>query len=243
MFRIRRQSSVSTTVALVVVGIILLATVVLVVVALYRTNPDEKKGGSDDREKIALPEPKLKGQMSLEEAIAKRRSKRDFKDKTLSLEQVGQLCWVGQGISDKESGHRTAPSAGAKYPLALFLLDSNGVFEYAPGEHALRKVRGTDLRDKLPAAAYDQPELAKAPCCIVVAMNPSITAEKYGKRADRFCLMESGHAAQNILLEAVSLGLGAVPIGGFDDDKVAKVLKLPGKNEPVYLIPVGYPED
>jgi SagB-type dehydrogenase family enzyme len=207
-------------------------------------NPaDEKPSQEDSSASTALPAPTQRSKMSVEEAIAARRSKREFIDRTLSLEQIAQLCWAGQGVSDRKSGHRTSPSAGAKYPLTLFVLDRNGCFEYLPNEHALRKVRGQDLREQLPAAAYDQPVLARAPCCIVIAMDPSITAEKYGDRAERFCFMEAGHAAQNILLEAVALGLGAVPVGGFDDEKVAKILRLPGKNQAVCLIPIGYAEE
>jgi len=154
---------------------------------------------------------------------------------------VAQLCWAAQGITDQAGGGRTAPSAGALYPLTVFVVDAAGLGEYEPRLHALRDVLSGDIRGELQAAAHDQPWVGAAPVCLVIAMDVGQTAAKYGRRAERYCLLEAGHAAQNVLLQATALGLGGVPVGAFDDDRVSDLLRLPRNLRPVYLIPLGYP--
>ena len=191
-------------------------------------------------ERIPLPSPRLSGQLSLEEALAARRSVREFEPAPLSLAQVGQLCWAAQGITSA-SGGRTAPSAGALHPLELYVLTGDGIFHYLPGPHALERLTHTDRRTALRAAAWDQEAVSQAPAVIAVTAVPQRTSAKYGpERAERYVWLEAGHAAQNILLEAVALGLGAVPIGAFQDDAVRDVLDLPAATIPLYLVPVGH---
>jgi len=200
-----------------------------------------RAGQGDDRPLIQLPKPKLKDGMSLAEALAKRRSHRSFDAKAPSLEQVSQICWAAQGITDSERGFRTAPSAGALYPVTVVLIDTNGVSEYLPGPHALRRTVSGDVRERLHGSALRQTPVRSAPLCVVVAIDIARTAGKYGERAERYCLLEAGHVAQNVLLQATAVGLAGVPIGAFDDHQVAAVLELPGRLRPVYLIPLGYP--
>ncbi len=191
--------------------------------------------------KILLPEPNLTSDVSLEEALTSRRSVRRFSSKALELEQIGQLAWAGQGITDRESGFRTAPSAGAIYPITLYFATDEGLFVYDPAEHSLEEVFRGDLRGRLTAAALRQNAVAQAGCDCVIAGSVRKVAAKYGSQARRYILLEAGHVAQNILLQATALDLAAVPIGGFDIKAVGRVCRLDNQAEPLYIIAVGYP--
>ena len=188
---------------------------------------------------INLPPPNKDGKMSLEKAITVRRSRRKFSPQPLTLEQISQLCWAAQG-QEHSSRYRTAPSAGATYPLELFIISSEGLFHYVPAEHTLRKISGQDLRTKLATAAWGQDFIEAAPVTLVLAAEYSRTTNHYGKRGIRYVYMEAGHAAQNVHLQAESLGLGSVAVGAFDDNSVSEVLTLPQNLEPVYMVSVGY---
>jgi len=190
--------------------------------------------------KILLPPPKMTGAASLEQLLAKRRSVREFSGKNLDYAQIGQLAWAGQGITDSATGYRTAPSAGALYPITLYFATSDGLFAYDPQQHALEAVSATDVRRRLATAAA-QKEIADAPCDIIIAGDISKLQPKYAHKARRFAMLEAGHIAQNVLLEAVSLKLAAVPIGAFETKNVAAICNLPGALEPFYIICVGYP--
>lgn len=194
---------------------------------------------------IALPAPSGKGEMSLDEALARRHSVRDFSLDALTLEQAAQLLWAAQGVT--HPGHRSAPSAGATYPLVVYLVAGDvkhldaGIYRYLPERHHLVQVVGGDLRGQLARAASNQNWLRQAPAVIVIAAAFKRTEARYGQRADQYVPMEAGHAAQNILLEATALGLGATPVGAFQDEIVARLLHLPADETPLYLIPVGSP--
>lgn len=195
-----------------------------------------------DRTEIALPEPELGGGMSLAEALAHRRSRREFGPGGPSLTEVGQLCWAALGITEGELGLHTAPSAGATNPVALFAVERAGVYCYEPSGHRLRLHLTGDVRTRLRAAAHDQPCLDEAPLCLVLAVQPGAVAGRYGRRRGwRYALLEAGHVAQNVLLQATALGLTGVPVGAFDDRRVADVLGLPAGLHAVYLVPVGAP--
>ena len=191
---------------------------------------------------IALPAPRYSGPVSLEEALRRRRSSREFADRELNLDQISQLLWACQGITDPSFGKRTAPSAGALYPLEVYLVSKKGVFHYKPHAHELVQVREGDVRHQLSVAALNQRPVAEAPVSLVITTVVARTAQKYGERAERYVHLEAGHTCQNVLLQAVTLGLGAVPIGAFVDQGVQKVLSLPHDHEPLYIIPVGYPD-
>lgn len=191
---------------------------------------------------IKLPNPAVKGKISLEEAIAKRRSKRNFVNKDLTLEQISQLLWSAQGITGEKGtfNFRAAPSAGALYPMEIYLVTRDGLFHYLVQEHGLERLVKEDLRDALANAALGQGSVSQAGADIVIcAVYPRVTV-KYGERGGRYAFIEAGHIAQNIHLEAVALGLGSVPVGAFDDAQVKKALSLPAEQEPLYIIPVGY---
>jgi SagB-type dehydrogenase family enzyme len=189
---------------------------------------------------ISLPEPKTKGAMSLEESILRRRSIRSFEPKELSLEQISQILWATQGITDKVRGFRTAPSAGALYPLEIYLVKSDGVFHYNVEGHSLEKIRSNDVRGEIVRAAWGQSFIQQAPISVVISAVRTRTISRYGIRGDRYIDIEVGHAAENLHLQAVALGLASVPIGAFTDSEVKQILGLPRDTEPVYIVPVGY---
>ncbi len=189
-----------------------------------------------------LPEPNLESGESLEEAIKNRRSVRTFKEKELEPGQISQLLWAAQGITEPETGFRAAPSAGALYPLELYIIKKDGLFHYIPEGHKIEKIKGPDLRDELMQCALFQEFIAEAPANIIITSVNERTTQKYGNRGIRYVHMEAGHAAQNILLQATVLGLAAVPVGAFDDPCLANLLSLEENYTPLYIIPVGYKE-
>jgi SagB-type dehydrogenase family enzyme len=188
-----------------------------------------------------LPAPQRTGKVSLEDALARRRSIREFGKLPLSDQELAQLLWATQGITHS-GGLRAAPSAGALYPLGLYVATPEGFFHYRPQAHHLIRRSERDLRASLARAALDQPMVREAPAIFVIAAVFEPTAQKYGPaRTPRYVHLEAGHAAQNLLLQAVALGLGAVPVGAFHDERVQEALGLPADHKPLYLIPVGHP--
>lgn len=190
---------------------------------------------------ILLPQPIIKGKVSLEEAILKRRSQRSFIQKDLSLEQISQLLWAAQGVTVKQAGYnlRAAPSAGALYPMEIYLINKDGLFHYLPEGHKLEVLGHKDLRNDLCSSALGQDSVAKAALDIVICAVYNRVAGKYGQRGIKYTHIEAGHIAQNIHLQAVALDLASVPVGAFSDEEVKKVLNLPKDQEPLYIIPVG----
>lgn len=192
-------------------------------------------------ENVSLPAPTRAGRVSLEEALTRRRSVREFAAKPLPEATLGQLLWAAQGITHPD-GLRTAPSAGALYPLEVYVATATGFYHYNPRRHELERRSSTDLRPALARAALEQASIREAGAVIVFAAAVKRTAYKYGPaRAPRYVFLEVGHAAQNVLLQATALGLGAVPVGAFHDADVQRALSVPKDEEPVYLVPVGYP--
>jgi SagB-type dehydrogenase family enzyme len=191
---------------------------------------------------IKLPVPIETGKMSVEEAILSRRSERDFINKDLDLVTIGQLLWSAQGITAKRLGYsfRAAPSAGALYPMEIYLLNKDGFFHYVPAGHKLQVLGDVDLRVSLASACLGQASVREAAVDIVICAVYQRITRRYGERGIKYTHIEAGHIAQNVHLQAVALGLGSVPIGAFDDQQVSEVLSLPDEQEPVYIIPVGY---
>jgi len=195
---------------------------------------------------IKLPSPSLRGKTSVEEAIAKRRSARRFRAQPLSFAQLSQLLWSAQGITGP-GGQRAAPSAGATYPLEIFVVIGEhgmenlaaGVYHYDVGNHSLSLHLSGDLRQKLADTALGQSFIANCPVDIVVCALHPRTAYRYGRRGERYIHMEIGHVGQNVSLQAVALGLATVMVGAFEDEQVGKVLKLEEQIKPLYIIPVG----
>lgn len=191
---------------------------------------------------ITLPLPRTDGRVALETAIARRRSIRKYKSEDLTLEQIGQLLWAAQGITGRADYQRAAPSAGGCHPLELYVCRADGVWHYRPDDHVLILHRKDDVRQALATAAWHQDFIASAPCVFVISAVVARTTRRYHERgALRYVPMDAAHAAQNLLLQAVALGLGSVPVGAFDDQSVALVLALSPQETVLYILPVGYP--
>jgi SagB-type dehydrogenase family enzyme len=177
----------------------------------------------------------------VEEALAARRSQRQFAPDPLPLAELGQLAWSAQGITDRANGYRTSPSAGAVYPLSVYFVTAAGVWVYLPATHALQQRADRDLREPLAQAALSQTAVRTAPCDVVITSVIHGMQRKYGDRATRYVAMEAGHVGQNLLLQATALGLVGVPIGAFDDETIRALLGLAAEEEPLYIIALGRP--
>lgn len=191
---------------------------------------------------IQLPKPKFEGDMSLEEAIFKRKSIRSFLDKEIEIEKISQLLWVAQG---KNISKRTVPSAGAIYPLVIYaFLKKSGLYLYQFKKILLKMEIEEDPNEsfltQLTQFALSQNFIYEAPLNIIICVDFAKIIRGYGERGKRYALIEVGHCAQNVHLEAVALGLGSVPIGAFRDKKISQLLKLPEDLDPIYIIPIGY---
>lgn len=195
-------------------------------------------------EEIKLPPPQKSSKISLEEALAKRRSTRKFDSKELTMEEIGQLLWAADGLNAdaKVRTNRTAPSAGAIYPMELYAVTKEGVYHYALESHSLKLIKKGEQRTALAKASLGQKCVETAPLNIIITGNIEKCAHKYKERATRYVDIEAGHIAQNIHLQTVALTLGSVPVGAFDDDEVKKVLQIPEPEIPLYIIPVGHPQ-
>ncbi|GAB4324894.1 MAG: SagB/ThcOx family dehydrogenase [Candidatus Sumerlaeia bacterium] len=198
----------------------------------------------DERRIVTLPPPDQTGRMSFEDALSRRRSVREFRPDPLSLAEIGQLLWAAHGRVS--TGHRrTIPSAGAIYPLDVWLVAGNvrelepGLYRYDSDGHALACAWRGDCRAELLAVALNQDMLLCAPATIVIAADVKRTAMKYGRRAARYVDMEAGHAGQNVYLQCAARNLGTVAVGAFEDEGVKRVLRLPDALTPLYLFPVG----
>jgi SagB-type dehydrogenase family enzyme len=196
---------------------------------------------------IKLPPPAHRGKMSVAEALKKRRTVRSFAHRGLDLNQVSQLLWGADGASDPR-GYRTAPSAGATYPLEIYLVAGErgvaglvpGLYRYRPESHSLELIQRGDLRAPVARACLHQTWMAEAPIMVIFAAEYQRCLARYGERGIRYTHMEVGAASQNLFLQAEALGLAAGIVGAFQDRTLQDLLKLPAAHEPLLVMPVGY---
>lgn len=211
----------------------------------------ERLGGREEKltvegEVIRLPRPRKRGGVSIEETMERRRSRRSYTDEPVLLNDISHLCWVAQGITESRGGFRAAPSAGALYPLEIFLVVGNsdveaGVYHYSCGEHVLERIKKGDYRKQLCEASLGQEWVENGALDIVITAVYERTTVKYGERGrERYVPMEAGHVAENIYLQAESLGLGTVSVGAFYDDHVREVISAPSDYVPLYVMPIGH---
>jgi SagB-type dehydrogenase family enzyme len=192
-----------------------------------------------DWEERPLPAPRTTGTVALETTLLKRRSQRQFAGQAITQEQLSQLLWAAQGVTDP-SGKRTAPSAIALYPIDLYAFTAGGTFLYNPTNHSVFVVSNEDLRPAISGSAAQANTYAQASAVFVpVASYDRLSARVQGAMASRYAYLEIGHIAQNLLLEAVALGLVGVPQAGIQEAKIREVLGLAENQEPVYGIPIG----
>jgi SagB-type dehydrogenase family enzyme len=229
-----------------IVLIILLATVIV-----YLIWP--KSYGTEQRivmGTVNLPEPQITGSVSVEQAIHDRRSVRRYTNEPLTLQDVSQLMWAAQGITNQETQFRAAPSAGHTYPLEVYILIgkgsvnglNEGLYHYNPFNNTLEQILGNDARPELSQAANGQPWVKEAPVDIIITGNYQKMIDKYKdeKLSTRFVDMEAGHVGENIYLEAESLNMVTVALGSFKDDSVHQILRIPGNEKTLYIYPVGH---
>lgn len=199
-------------------------------------------------QKIKLPEPRYDGKVSVEKAMHLRRSIRSYKSQPLSLNNISQLLWAAQGKTSQR-GYRTAPSAGALYPLEVYFFAfdvtglKEGVYQYFPNEHAIVMTRKGNAREDLCKSSLNQNPVRHAPAVFVISAVYERTTRKYGQRGEMYVQIEAGHAAQNICLQAVSEGLGTVVVGAFVDHEINVLLNGIPEAKPLYLIPAGVPAE
>ncbi len=193
-------------------------------------------------EQIYLPSPEHEGK-SFEEILNERRSERNFTDESLSKYELSQLLWAGRGVTDEERGFKTAPSAGATYPLDI-LVDvrnvrdlSPGIYRYDPYEHRLDMKKHGSERDAIYQASLNQESIKTAPVLFIMIGTYERITPRYGERGVRYTHIEAGHISQNIYLQATSMELGTVAIGAFEDETIKEILGTDA--EPIYLMPVG----
>jgi SagB-type dehydrogenase family enzyme len=206
---------------------------------------------SQERTIIYLPLPKLDGRMSLEKVLAMRRSVREYSSEPLTLSELSQLLWATYGVTEPKHGFKTTPSAGATFPLVIYVvvkpnsvrtnsgfLDA-GSYRYDPHTHSLALVKRGNLVRELYKACLRQAWVLRAPVNIVIAAVYERTTGYYGERGRRYVIMEVGHASQNLYLQATALGLGTVAVGAFKDEQVKDIVGLRADEEPLYIMPVG----
>jgi SagB-type dehydrogenase family enzyme len=233
----------------IVIGVLGIVLILVVIGGVMFTRFSRKQAGQETIlvNKITLPKPVYSSETSLEAALLNRKSTRSYRDESLALFEVGQLLWAAQGIT-RPGGYRTAPSAGALYPLEVYLLAGDvidldsGFYKYNPESHELWGLFEGDKRAELTRAALNQEAILDAPAVIVISGFYERTTGKYGGRGHQYVHMEVGSAAQNVYLQAVTLDLGTVYIGAFHDDDVKKVLQLGENEEPFCIMPVGHPD-
>jgi len=197
---------------------------------------------------MELPQPRHRGEMSLEEAVKARRTIRNFTPQALTLQALSQLCWAAYGITQDRGYKRAAASGGATYPMDLYGVlgqggvhsAKEGVYHYDPAGHTLSRIKEGDLREPLARASLGQMWMASAPLNLVITAEYDRICARYGERGVRYALIEAGHMGQNIFLQAEALGLGAGIVGAFQDRQVIQVMHIPTSHEPLLIMPVGH---
>ena len=201
--------------------------------------------------KIKLPLPKQVETLSVDEAIRERRSTRTFSQKPLTVEQLSYLLWASTGIQRKEGGYefRTAPSAGALYPIETYLITNKvqglekALYHYSVKSHLLEELERGDFSTPIAHAALGQEMFLGAAAIFVWTAIFARSKWKYRQRAYRYVYLDAGHIAQNLALSATSLGLGSCQVGAFYDDEVNRIVGVEGAEESaIYLSVLGYPE-
>lgn len=241
MFNFKRLNlSIKVLGGLIFIGLI----TSLIWILVFKPPMSQKQKEVGKNTSIILSQPDTKSQLSIEEAFLKRRSVREYKDEPLTLKEISQILWAAQGITSARGG-RTAPSAGALYPLEVYLAVRKaediepGVYRYLSEGHKLDRILEDDVSGKLAQAALSQMFIKEAPINLIFSGIFSRTTKKYGERGIRYVYMEAGHAAQNVYLQVQSLGLGTVTVGAFDDEEVKQILNLSEDETPLYIIPIG----
>ncbi|MDZ7798180.1 MAG: SagB/ThcOx family dehydrogenase [Patescibacteria group bacterium] len=230
-----------------IIWLIILIVIIIGFIYLW-LNQDEvlkdenKNMNLSNKETIKLPEPRKDSEVSLEAAINKRSSVREYSDQEISLKDLSQILWAANGTNEK--GSRTAPSAGALYPIELYVVGkfenyAAGIYHYQTPNHTLEKIKEGDFLSELSEISLDQQWIRKAPLNIVVTGVVSRTAEKYRERAEQYVALEAGPVGQNIYLQVSALNLGTVSVGALHDDQMSDFLDFEPSQKAYYIFPIG----
>ncbi|MEF8784706.1 MAG: SagB/ThcOx family dehydrogenase [Haloarculaceae archaeon] len=242
--RITRRAQLAIRSLLAAAVFAVLLPLIFGVFNAVRTDGD----GWESGEVVPLPTPNETGDVSVEKAITNRRSRREYGEDALTRDELGQLLWAAQGVTEQTSGLRAAPSAGALHPLELYAIVGTpgvkdietGVYHYRPEKHEIVCGDSGNVQSELRAAALDQEDIEEAPVDIVVCAVDERTTPKYGERGrKRYVPMEAGHVGENLYLQAEALGLATVSIGAFEDERVQDIVGIPTTQRPLYIFPVG----
>jgi len=199
--------------------------------------------------KVKLPSPVFEG-MSVEKAIRERRSERSFTNRSMSLEQLAQILFSAYGITSSSSGYdfRAAPSGGALYPIEVYVIANNveslanGFYHFQISDSSLELIKEGDFSKNIHRAANRQDAVGSSPITLVFTARFDRMTAKYADRGYRYIYIEVGAICENVYLQAVSLGLGTVAVGAFNDDAVNELLEIDGLSEATLLLmPVGFP--
>lgn len=231
-------------VALVIL-VVLGGVVLLITQRSLRLSEQNTSHARLNGETIALPVPNTEEGVSFEQVLSSRRSHRSFSAEAISFEDLSQILWAAQGISDDEQQLRTAPSAGGLYPTIIFVYAHNvkdfdqGIYAYEPSSHTLILLNEGDFSNEIYSAGLSQSAFSHSATTLLVAADYAITQERYGDRTERYVHMEAGHIGQNICLQATALDLGTVPIGAFEDERIQNIFLTGERYTPLYLFPIG----
>jgi SagB-type dehydrogenase family enzyme len=225
------------TMIVFVVGLIVLLTAIMAV---------SVSSNQEASDVVTLPQPRTDGGISVEKALLERRSIRSFRNESLTLDEVSQLSWAAQGVTD-DKGHRTSPSAMATYPLEIYLLAGNvtglpaGVYHYSPLGHNLTLIsKGNKIPEFFNSSRGGREDWRRgSPAVFIITGVFERTYKISGQDLSRFVYIEAGAAAENLLLQVVSLGLGSTYTAGFDENKTKEYLALSPGEEPIGVLPVG----
>lgn len=217
--------------------VIFVLTLAVLVVPCY----GQRRSRVTQRKIIQLTEPDTTGTITLEQALAKRRTVNQFTNEALKPSQISQLAWAGQGITETQQGLRTAPSAGGLFPIELIFANQEGIFAYNPTEHRLEQISDQDVRIPLAGATSMPESVAGAACNIILAGSIRKVSERFPDKARTYIYLEAGHIAQNIQLQAAALDLGSVAVAAFNTASVRKTCSFARNMDPLYIISVGHP--
>jgi SagB-type dehydrogenase family enzyme len=222
-----------------------LAIIIIISSLLIYSNMNTVAQSNKPKFEIKLPNPSRTGKMSLEEALAKRRTMRTYLDSAITKQNLAQLLWAAMGATSPQ-GKRTAPSAGATYPLDLYIVVGNvkdvpqGIYTWSNSSNNLLCQQNGDFRKNIADACHSQEFIIKAPINVIYVANWNRIKPRYEDRSEKYCDQEAGHSAQNLLLEAVTMNCGGCPIGAFDEKSISNILKLDSINQkPMYIITIG----
>lgn len=236
-----------TILIMVIKRIALILVFIQIAILSLNARCDAKGEDKMKENKIVLPTFEFKGKVSVEEALYKRRSIRKFNNEPISIMELSKLLWAAYGVTTAD-GRKTTPSAGATYPLEIYVVATKvdklktGLYKYQSDSHSLLLLRDKDISNQVAEATYQVEMCRSAPVIFIITAAVERTLSVYGERGMRYIFMEAGHSAQNLSLEGVTLNIGSVLVGAFDDDRLKKVLNLPEGEIPLYIIPAGKTE-